>query len=145
MPNVQHYEKINGTPAMPLAITAWKELMNRGLSGNYIPNDIGSTEALVVYDLDIVYLPLGIMTFYNYGKDCLYIDAAYVTVPGKGYYSIMWNRIIEIAKERKMKYICSWILPHNTRMRDIAKKQGRTEDLIISEGREIIESTFLLE
>lgn len=139
--SIRYYNGLNGTEAMPLALKAWSDLMETGLSGNYIPDDISTTEALVYSIFDIN--PVAILIFIE-EEDCIYIDAGWVKPEYRGgaYYSMLWNHLIDITKERKKEYICSWILPHNTKMREIAKKQGRTEKLIMDHGRQIIETTF---
>lgn len=137
---LSHYKKINGTAALALTLQSWAELIRSGLS-DYIPDDITKSEALIIFPDE------AIMTFIEEeDTNSLFIDSGWVNPHhrGKKHYTILWNGVVDIAKERGREYIYSYIMPHNTTMRAIALKQGRIEEIIMDKGREMIQSTFLV-
>jgi hypothetical protein len=122
---IEHYDGINRTPALRLALTAQLELLTLGLCDPTL-NVFWDQKAIVAFDET----PIGLITWQHQAW-LKQIDVAlgYV-VPHRrreGVYTHMWAALVEKAQELKVLQICSTTHMSNKPMRITAIKQDRCE------------------
>lgn len=106
------------------------KLINSGY-GELIFNDYIESNMSCVYWGKAIYIkighePVSIIT-YNINDEDLFINLSY-TYPcyrKNGYYSVLYNELLKICKEKGIKTITSGIAKTNKLMTNIAVKQGR--------------------
>lgn len=139
MYDVKYLDELNGKPEMRFALKAWADLIDTGYSGYYLPlrDDL---KALVIHNNTT---PIAILIFldepYGYFIETGWIEPFH---RNKQLYSFLWDQLVKMAIQHSKDEIVSWILPDNHKMRAIAQRQGRTEEVIYHDGRKLIESTF---
>lgn len=129
---LRHFECIMNTPALPLAVRCWHELLRDGLM------DLGATavqydhKAIGVFEGSEI---LGVMTWVDQAwANQLSIALAYV-IPNRrrqGVHSMMWRAVVEKARELKRPVISSGAAVANDPSRHMMQHQGRVETAVLT-------------
>lgn len=122
-------KEINGCPALALAVEGWNNLLQEGLA---------DTAIIFSYSQSVLWVedggqPVGVIVweYYEYRKE-LWINLSYVKAQfrGKGYFRQLYNRLLEIAIEKKALRIAGATHVDNKVMQDVALRCGRTAQFI---------------
>jgi hypothetical protein len=123
---IEHYDGINRTPALRLALTAQLELLSLGLCEPLL-NVFWDQKAIVAFDEAE---PIGVITWQHQAW-LKQIDVAigYVVPQHRRerVYTHMWAALVEKAQELKVPQICGTTQMSNKPMRITAIKQDRCE------------------
>ena len=126
MPEIRHYNGLNRTPALVLAVRGWMALIDAGHCSDYV-QVYAEQDALVIF---VDGVAAGVLTYRHVllGKELMvgigYIADAY---RGQKLYGQLWNSLVEKAKELGAVHISSATFIENDQMRAVAQKQGRVE------------------
>lgn len=128
--NVRRYEGLNGTPALPLALRGWTDLVDRGMCRNVVM--LFWDNWAVVAELDGT--PVGVITFSK--SDWLrefHISIGFVLPEyrRRGVYRAMWTDLVAWARELKFRAIEGSTKAENATMRSVAAALGRREDVTL--------------
>lgn len=124
---IEHYDGLNRTPALPLAVEGWFRLFQQGLAGDTVQVQ-WDHNSLVAFDNDDV--AMGIITYAHleYLKSltvCIgYVRPAYRRL---GVYRALWDALVGKATEMKASVIDSSTFIENAPMRAVASDQRRRE------------------
>jgi GNAT superfamily N-acetyltransferase len=129
---IKHIEKIQGTPIVPLAVTAWKELLDRGLAANAI---------LIDWEMNAFYAEqageiVGILVYKHYEHDhSLFVALGWVQPRqrGRGIYRALWEKAVEKAREKGCHVIDGITHRDNKAMHAVMDHLGRTPKWITYE------------
>lgn len=117
--------KINRTPAMKLLAKGWHELLEHGFTDSIVM--LGWDDQGIMATLDGT--PIGVIAFSeSTGDDTLWIKIGYVvpTYRRCGVYRQMWDALVKLARERKLKEIQGATDPRNERMIRVNERLGRS-------------------
>lgn len=129
MIDFKRFEGLNRTDALPLALEAWVELMEKELTDNTTLIN-WDHHAIVAYSSKYA---IGVLTYQIVDwQKVLHVNIGYVRKPfrNQGIYRLLWNEVVKIAREKKMKAIAGSTHVDNTQMRAVAAKLGRIEHSI---------------
>ena len=123
---IKHYKNLARTPALPLVVVGWSEL----IKNNHVLNAVlvfWDDEALVAFCKN---RPVGVLTYiFIEHLKCFDIRIGYV-VPEfrrQGIYEQLWQALVKRAQDQNVLAIESSTAMENKVMRDFAKKMGRRE------------------
>ena len=133
---IRHVERINGTPLVPVAIEAWRELLVSGWAAD---------EVLLNWDLKAFYAEqagslriTGILLYEDLEwKNALHISLGYV-IPNyrrAGIYRQLWNALVEKAREKGRGRILGTSHVRNETMRAVHEALGREPTFTLYEYR----------
>ena len=120
---------IIGTPALPLAVEAWDELIQKGLVANYVQPIAWDSQAVVSY-LDDADVPVGLITYAHQKCNKLFVITLGYVMPvwrRRGVYTELWERLVVEAQDAGVQVISSSIHVDNMPVRELSKKLGRAE------------------
>jgi GNAT superfamily N-acetyltransferase len=125
MITLEYFEVCNRTPAMPLMARGWSELIRGDLADpvQVINWDDEAILALVNGD------PAGVMSFSHIKWErVIWVKLGYVLPEFRrqGVYRAMWNRLVEIAQQRKVPEILGATSVRNAAMQKTMHRLGRT-------------------
>jgi GNAT superfamily N-acetyltransferase len=124
---IQHYEAVCQTQALPLLVRGWHELLTADLTDGTII--IGWDHKAIVAFSDAG-MPIGALSWIDqeWGNQ-LFIPLAYVLPEHRrqGVYTAMWNVLVAKAVELKRPVIASGTSIRNTACRATMAKLGRIE------------------
>lgn len=130
MIRIEHYDGLNRTPALYLALKAHVELLAADLHEPVL-NVYWDHRAIVAFDEQE---PIGVLT-YTHTPGMLQLDIALGWVAperrGRGVYGLIWKALIGKAQELKAVRIMSTTHMNNATLRQTAQNQGRVERGII--------------
>ena len=125
---IRHYDTICHSPALPLAVRCWHEMLELGLMPDGGVHISWDHKAIVAFADDGT--PAGMLTWINQEwANQLYVMMAYV-VPGhrrKGVHTEMWQALVEKAIELKRPVIARGASVGNAVSRQAMASQGRDE------------------
>ena len=120
------YDGINNTPAMDIALEAWNDIRNSGMSDNTISLHF-EQKAFLAMNGDV---PIGIIIVerFDYMK-MVQIRIGWVTPAhrGTGVYRKLFEAVVEKAREWGAVEVLGVTRPHNNKMRMVARSLGRVE------------------
>lgn len=123
---IKHFDGINFTPALPLALRGVLELIDAGLSDPVLTLDWDAA-AIVAFSNG---KPVGVLVWkkLDWRKEA-FIQLGYVLPDhrGQGAYRALWHALIDKAVELKLHHIESGTHLDNAAMRAVARALGRTE------------------
>ena len=126
LPEINHYEGMDGTPAVAIALLGQLECLNEGgeraVGLHWSYNAITATVENKV---------VGVIVWFDQTKESkrIWLQLGYVlpAFRGKGIYSHLWRALVEKARQMKCPEIHSATRFDNHHMREVAKAQGRVE------------------
>lgn len=126
VPRIDHYQGLDGTPAVALALRGQTECLEHGgeqaVGLHWSYNAITAT-----IDGKVV----GVIVWIDQMKDSrrIWLQLGYMLPEfrGRGIYSYLWSALILKAQEMKCPQIQSATNVNNYHMREVAKAQGRVE------------------
>lgn len=125
-PQIDHYEGIDSTPVIAVAVRGHAELLAAGSPEQFVLLHHSYNGIAATVDGKVV----GVIVWFDQ-KDSkrIFLQLGYVLPEfrGKGIYGHLWRALIEKAKELKRPEIWSGTAIDNYSMRAVAKKQGREE------------------
>lgn len=122
---ITHYTGIDGTPAVALALRGQYELINDG--GEQAVGLHFSYNAILA---TIDGKPVGVIVWFEQKESHrLWLQLGYVLPEHRraGIYSMLWDQLVDKARELKAPAIWSGTAIGNDAMRAVARKQGRKE------------------
>ena len=132
---IEHFDRVMNTPALPLAVRGWHELLCAGLT------DLGAQcvawdhKAIVAFSGDT---PVGVLTWFDQDwTGRLHVALAYVLPDHRrqGIHTTMWESLKDKAVEMKRTAIVSSTHIQNAASRASMLKQGRTEHGVYTQYR----------
>lgn len=125
-PEIHHYDGLDGTPAVAIALLGQLECLNEG--GESAVGLHFSYQAITAtVDGKVV----GVIVWFDQTKESkrIWLQLGYVlpAYRGRGIYTRLWHALIEKAQDLKCPQIHSATRIDNHHMRDVAKAQGRVE------------------
>jgi GNAT superfamily N-acetyltransferase len=124
---IEHYDGLNRTPALRLALVGQLELFDLGLAANVL-NVSWDHQAFVAFDEED--RAIGVLTWaHQKWSNSIDIAIGYV-VPHErrqGVYGRLWDALVAKAQEQKVPVIMSSTHKGNLPMRRSAMAQGRQE------------------
>lgn len=124
---IDHYDGLDGTPAAAIALRGMAELL--ALAGS--EQLIGLHWSYPAITASIDGKVVGVIVWIDQVKEskriCLQLGYVVPERRAEGIYGQLWRALVEKARELKCPAICSATRVDNYRMREVAKKQGRTE------------------
>lgn len=129
---IEHYEGLNFTPALKLAVRGWLELLEEGLADNAL-GLAWDQNAFVAFDEDGEAVGTIVYQHFQYRKE-LWVQQGYVLPEhrGKGVYKELFAACVAKARELKAVRISGGTHPRNAVMRAAAEQQGRRETGIVT-------------
>ncbi|HEX4278315.1 MAG TPA: GNAT family N-acetyltransferase [Bryobacteraceae bacterium] len=123
-------DKLNGCPALPLAVEAWGELLRDGLTGDAVI--LQWDQSVVWVEQDGVPVAVILWAYQEYRRE-IWIGLSYTRpeVRGNGLFRTLYQRIVAIAKEKKAIRIAGGVNVGNAIMREAAERCGRKADYIV--------------
>lgn len=124
MITVQHFEQINRTPALPIAVEGHNAMLQAGMSDPVTAINWDNEALLAKDDAAAV----GVLVFCHHKWDCsLFVNIGYVQPSARrqGAYRAMWERLVEIARERKVSVIIGASHVDNAEIRLVNERLGR--------------------
>jgi GNAT superfamily N-acetyltransferase len=122
---ISHYAGIDGTPAVGLALRGQHECIAAG--GDQAVGLHHSYQAiLATVDAE----PIGVIIWFEQKEQHrIWLQLGYVLPEyrGRGIYSMLWDQLVDKARELKQPAIWSGTAVGNATMRGVARKQGRKE------------------
>lgn len=130
---IQYVEKIQGTPVLPFVIDSYVSLR---AAGNIEANDApasGDEEAF--YITNRRKRVVAVLSFFKSGHDSFTVNMGFVLKEyrNRGYYGLLWNRLVEEARERELKRIIGYHKSTNAAILGFNEKAGRRIKYICSE------------
>ena len=130
---ISYVPKIQGTPVLPFVIDAYVSLRQ---AGNIEACDCpasGDEEAF--YVLNRRKAVVAVLSFFKSGEGAFTVNMGYVlkSYRGRGYYEILWNRLVEEGRERELKKIIGYHKGGNAAILGFNEKVGRVIKYICSE------------
>lgn len=123
---IEIYDRLNFTPALPLAVYGWAEMLENGLA---LPEVLINWENHAIVSL-MEDKPVGVIVWTKAEwKSEAYINLGYV-LPAyrrRGVYASLFGALIERARDLKLNHIRGGTKISNHAMRAVAEKQGRRE------------------
>ena len=121
------YDGINNTPAMDIALEAWNDIRNTGMSDNTITLHFEQKAFLAMGNSNF---PIGIILVerFDYMK-MVQIRIGWVTPAHRrtGVYRKLFDAVVDKAREWGAVEIIGVTRPQNHRMRAVARSMGREE------------------
>ena len=130
MPSIRFYDGINLTPALPLLVRGYHELLRDGLVQPLV-NIFWDDQAFVAFDA----LPqaIGVLSFAKPWAGAIDIRVGYVLPEfrRRGTYQTLWNSLVTHARDLKVRQINSGVHTANMGMRATAQAQDRQAVAVI--------------
>lgn len=132
---IEHYEGLNRTRAIGIAVRGWHHMLEDGFAGDTI-EIVWDHNAFVAFDF--YGQAAGVLTYAKLDHRKEWSICIGYVLPEKrrsGIYSKLWEALLERATAHGVSVITSSTSLHNTAMRDTARHQHRTERAIALEYR----------
>lgn len=131
MTRIEHYDGLNRTPALRLALKAQLEIIELGRS-ELMLNVFWDHQAIVAFveEPTAAIRPVGVLTWKQdqWAKQIAialgYVEPEY---RGQGIYRTLWDALIHKAQALDLRHIVSGTHVDNVEMRRVAVSQGRRE------------------
>ena len=123
---VEHFEMLNRTPVVQIATSGLAELIVQGLADPVITILNYDDEALLAR---VEGVPAGVLTFTHQKWDrSIFVKFGYVLRARRrqGIYRALWDKLVEIARERKVPEILGSTAVSNSAMQGVMARLGRT-------------------
>jgi GNAT superfamily N-acetyltransferase len=121
---IVHYKKTNGSPAIPILVKAWAELLEKGFISSSVP--VGAEHEVFAAKADGTIV--GVITFYKAEwHNCMWLQLGYVLPEyrNRGIYRKLWNHLVEHSKTQGVATIDGGVDINNTEMLKVAERLGR--------------------
>lgn len=131
---IRHLEKINCTPAVPLALDGWRELIERGLIDNTVLLGWDNKAFVAEEDGELI----GCLLYSESDwKDAYSVQLGYVKPAHrrKGIYRALWQALVAQAREKKRVSITGITSTRNAEMQKTMAALGRVATYITYEFR----------
>lgn len=135
---VEHFEGVNNTPAVDLAVAGWMELRRQGFTLQAIPLGWDHNAFVAFAGQE----PVGVLTYQHLGYvKHVAIGTGYVVPEWRGnrIYDRLWAALVAKARDLKAVAIMSDTHVDNATMRAVARRQGRQETGVVL--RYVVEPT----
>ena len=132
-PAIKYVPAIHGTLLLPFVIDAYVNLRQ---AGNIEACDCpasGLEEAFYIENQR--HKLVAVLSFFKSGEGAFTVNMGFVLKPyrKRGYYRVLWNRLVEEGRERGMKKIVGYHKPGNDKILAFNERVGRKIKYICSE------------
>lgn len=128
---IEHYEKLNNTPAVKIAVEGWNEMLVRGVAREVVMVQWDSNALVAFHQNDLLELvPAGVIIYAHleWARE-MHINIGYVrpAFRRQGVYRELWAALVARAQEKNVAYIEGSTAMDNEEVRATARSLGREE------------------
>jgi GNAT superfamily N-acetyltransferase len=129
---IEYVQKIHGTPVLPYIIDAYVTLRKAGNIEAMDAPASGDEEAFFIQNR--LKRIVGVCSFYQ-DETKFVVNMGYVSKEyrKKGYYAALWERLVEEARKRNIKFIMGYHKPGNKAILAFNERVGRRIKYVCSE------------